>query len=163
MEVVLGAATAAVSRAGGSSLAELAAMRVPAVLIPYPAAADNHQFHNARALEAAGAAYLLEQSNATPALLAQLLSELVEKPAAHERMQNALAQWHAAHAAEKIAETILVVAGAGVTKDHGVGRPWAASPDAGTRVGGADPGASRPLPPSRMRRCHTALPAGRGA
>ena len=40
---------AVISRAGASSLAELAAMRLPAVLVPYPAATDDHQFHNARA------------------------------------------------------------------------------------------------------------------
>jgi UDP-N-acetylglucosamine--N-acetylmuramyl-(pentapeptide) pyrophosphoryl-undecaprenol N-acetylglucosamine transferase len=53
MEVALGAATVAVSRAGASSLAELAAMRVPAVLVPYPAATDNRS-HRRRPL--AGAA-----------------------------------------------------------------------------------------------------------
>ena len=49
MEIVLGAASAAISRAGASSLAELAALRVPSVLIPYPTATDDHQLHNARA------------------------------------------------------------------------------------------------------------------
>jgi UDP-N-acetylglucosamine--N-acetylmuramyl-(pentapeptide) pyrophosphoryl-undecaprenol N-acetylglucosamine transferase len=44
MDLALGAATAAVSRAGASSLAEIAAMRLPSLLVPYPAAADNHQF-----------------------------------------------------------------------------------------------------------------------
>jgi UDP-N-acetylglucosamine--N-acetylmuramyl-(pentapeptide) pyrophosphoryl-undecaprenol N-acetylglucosamine transferase len=47
MELVMGAATAAITRAGASSLAELAAMRLPAVLVPFPAATDDHQFHNA--------------------------------------------------------------------------------------------------------------------
>ena len=51
MELALGAASVAVSRAGASSLAELAAQRVPAVLVPFPMATDNHQWHNARALE----------------------------------------------------------------------------------------------------------------
>ena len=113
MDLALGAATAAVCRAGASSLAELAAMRVPAVLIPYPTATDNHQFHNARAFEATGAARLLEQKTATPELLVQLLSDLIEKPAVHEKMQSALAQWHAPHAAEQIAEAMLAAVGAG--------------------------------------------------
>src|SRR5262249_47238080 len=65
MELALGAATLAVSRAGGSSLAELAAMRLPAILVPYPFAADNHQYYNARALSDAGAALLLAQNTAT--------------------------------------------------------------------------------------------------
>jgi UDP-N-acetylglucosamine--N-acetylmuramyl-(pentapeptide) pyrophosphoryl-undecaprenol N-acetylglucosamine transferase len=113
MELALGAATAAVSRAGASSLAELAAMRVPAVLVPYPAATDNHQFHNARAFESTGAARLLEQKSASPETLAQMLLELIEKPLVHEKMRHALAQWHAPHAAEQIA-SLIVAAGAGV-------------------------------------------------
>ena len=78
MDMALGAATVAVSRAGASSLAEIAAMRLPSLLVPLPTAADNHQFHNARAFEAAGAARMLEQKNATPEKLVALLCELVE-------------------------------------------------------------------------------------
>jgi UDP-N-acetylglucosamine--N-acetylmuramyl-(pentapeptide) pyrophosphoryl-undecaprenol N-acetylglucosamine transferase len=128
MDLALGAATAAVCRAGASSLAELAAMRVPAVLVPYPAATDNHQFHNARAFEATGAARLLEQKSATPETLAQLLLELIEKPSVHEKMRSALAQWHAPHAAEQIAEAMLVPAGAGAGKDCCADSAPAASP-----------------------------------
>ena len=112
MDVVLGAATAAISRAGASSLAELAALRVPALLIPYPTAADNHQFHNARAFEATDAAYLLEQKKASSEMLLGLLEDLVEKPTVRERMQTALAQWHAPRAAEAIAEALLAAVGA---------------------------------------------------
>jgi UDP-N-acetylglucosamine--N-acetylmuramyl-(pentapeptide) pyrophosphoryl-undecaprenol N-acetylglucosamine transferase len=107
MELALGAATVAVSRSGASSLAELAAMRVPAVLVPFPAATDNHQFHNARAFEATGAARLLEQKSATPETLAHLLCDLLEKPIVREQVQNSLAQWHTPQAAERIAEIML--------------------------------------------------------
>jgi UDP-N-acetylglucosamine--N-acetylmuramyl-(pentapeptide) pyrophosphoryl-undecaprenol N-acetylglucosamine transferase len=107
MELALGAATLAVSRAGASSLAELAAMRVPAVLVPYPAATDNHQFYNARAFEETGAARLLEQNGATPETFGRLILELVGNTAARERMQAALAKWHTPRAAEQIAELIL--------------------------------------------------------
>jgi hypothetical protein len=48
MELAMGAATMAISRAGGSALAEMAAMGLPSILIPYPSATDNHQFYNAR-------------------------------------------------------------------------------------------------------------------
>jgi UDP-N-acetylglucosamine--N-acetylmuramyl-(pentapeptide) pyrophosphoryl-undecaprenol N-acetylglucosamine transferase len=109
MELALGAATVAVSRAGASSLAELAAMQVPAVLIPYPFAADNHQWHNARAYVNAGAALLLEQKSGTgEALAAQLLSLLNDKNA-HEKMSRALATWQAPHAAALIAERIIAL------------------------------------------------------
>ncbi len=107
MEQALGAATAAVSRAGASSLAELAAMRVPAVLIPYPAAADNHQFYNARAFAATGAARLLPQADLTPEGLLCALRELVEQASVREPMQQALARWHFPHAARQIAELML--------------------------------------------------------
>jgi UDP-N-acetylglucosamine--N-acetylmuramyl-(pentapeptide) pyrophosphoryl-undecaprenol N-acetylglucosamine transferase len=107
MHLVLGAATVAVSRAGASSLAELAALRLPAVLIPFPAATDNHQFHNARAFEATGAARLLEQKGATPELLAGAVAELSRPGPQREAAQSALAQWHAPQAAEQIANVML--------------------------------------------------------
>lgn len=107
MELALGAATAAVSRAGASSLAELAALRVPSVLIPYPAATDDHQLHNARAFAATGAARLLEQKTATPEVLALALQDLAENPTVRAALQAALAQWHAPNAAAQIAATIL--------------------------------------------------------
>jgi UDP-N-acetylglucosamine--N-acetylmuramyl-(pentapeptide) pyrophosphoryl-undecaprenol N-acetylglucosamine transferase len=107
MDLALGAATVAVSRAGASSLAEIAAMRLPSLLVPYPTAADNHQFYNAQAFEATGAAWLLEQKNATPEKVAALLCELIEGAAARAKIQVALAQWHAPKAAEQIAESIL--------------------------------------------------------
>jgi UDP-N-acetylglucosamine--N-acetylmuramyl-(pentapeptide) pyrophosphoryl-undecaprenol N-acetylglucosamine transferase len=108
MELLLGAASVALSRSGASSLAELAAMRLPSVLVPYPVATDNHQFHNARAFEMAGAARLLEQKAGTPESLADLLLGLVRNAAVRESMQAALAQWHTPRAAEEIAETLLL-------------------------------------------------------
>jgi UDP-N-acetylglucosamine--N-acetylmuramyl-(pentapeptide) pyrophosphoryl-undecaprenol N-acetylglucosamine transferase len=107
MDLALGAATAAVSRAGASSLAEIAAMLLPSLLVPFPAAADNHQFFNAHAFAATGAARLLEQKNATPERLVALLCELVEGSAARVKIKAALVQWHAPKAAEQIAEIML--------------------------------------------------------
>lgn len=107
MELALGAATVAVSRAGGSSLAELAAMQVPAVLIPYPHAADNHQLVNARTLAEAGAAVVLEQAGATGAGLAAQVLALIQQPLARETMRQRLAHWHRPDAAAQIAEAIL--------------------------------------------------------
>jgi len=111
MDQVLAAATAVVSRAGASSLAEFAALRLPSVLVPLPYAADDHQFHNARAFAETGAAMLLEQKSATPEKLLTWLGELVENPVARGPMQTALATWHAPQAAEHIAEIILKAIG----------------------------------------------------
>lgn len=107
MELALAAATAAVSRAGASSLAELAALRLPALLVPFPAAADNHQFFNARCYAQSGAARLLGQAEATSRQVAAGLVELVEDQAARVRMDIALAQWHTPQAAEQIATHLL--------------------------------------------------------
>lgn len=128
MELALGAATAVVSRAGASSLAELAAVRVPALLVPFPAAANNHQFHNARAYEVTGAALLLQQHEATPEKVSSALRELVEDTDERERMKAALAGWHTPRAAEQIAELILRTSAQGVTTDA------MATPEGGQRA-----------------------------
>lgn len=107
MDLALGAATAAVSRAGASSLAEMAAMRLPSLLVPFPAAADNHQYFNALAFEKTGAAKLLEQTDSTPEKIATFLSGLMENENARATMQTALTQWHRPRAAELMAEGIL--------------------------------------------------------
>jgi UDP-N-acetylglucosamine--N-acetylmuramyl-(pentapeptide) pyrophosphoryl-undecaprenol N-acetylglucosamine transferase len=109
MDIALGAATVAVSRSGASSLAELAAVRVPSLLVPFPAATDNHQFFNAKAFAETGAARLLEQKTATPEAVAQAILPLIDDALAREQMQTALAKWHAPHAAEEIAEMMLRV------------------------------------------------------
>jgi UDP-N-acetylglucosamine--N-acetylmuramyl-(pentapeptide) pyrophosphoryl-undecaprenol N-acetylglucosamine transferase len=104
MELALGAATVVVSRAGASSLAELAAMQIPSILIPYPTAADNHQFYNAHAFASAGAAIRLEQAEATGDKLAALVVQLLEDSST---IKNNVRQWHAPNAATVIADHIL--------------------------------------------------------
>jgi len=107
MDLALPAATVAVSRAGASSLAEMAAVRLPSLLVPFPAAADNHQYFNALAFEKSGAARLLEQKHSSPEKIAAILGELMDNEAARSKIQAALAQWHAPNAAEQIAGNIL--------------------------------------------------------
>jgi len=107
MAAALGAASAAVSRAGASSLAEFAAAHLPAVLVPYPAAADNHQFLNARAFVESGAALLLEQDAATPGLLAGSIEKIIEPSGFRESMRSALSQWDHPDAAQQIVTRIL--------------------------------------------------------
>lgn len=67
----------ALSRAGGTSIAELTALGIPAILVPYPHAMDNHQFHNASAVERRGAALLLEQATLSPHRLAHVVADLL--------------------------------------------------------------------------------------
>ena len=107
MELALNAATVAVSRSGASSLAEFAAMRLPSILIPFPAATDNHQFHNARSLVERGAARMLGEQRSSPENVTQVIVELMSNPAERRRLASALAEWHHPKAARAIAESIL--------------------------------------------------------
>jgi UDP-N-acetylglucosamine--N-acetylmuramyl-(pentapeptide) pyrophosphoryl-undecaprenol N-acetylglucosamine transferase len=92
----LGAAHLVIARSGASTVAELAASGRPAILVPYPHALDDHQSANARALEAAGAAWLMPQPTFTADTLVARLEALIREPA---RLA------HAAEAARRFART----------------------------------------------------------
>jgi len=111
MSSVMTNATAAVSRAGASSLAEIAAVRLPALLIPFPSAADDHQHFNAQAFAETGAARALTQQAATPEKVYELLHALVEDADIRRKMQLALTKWDAPEAAARIADAILRAVG----------------------------------------------------
>lgn len=139
MHRALQAASAAVSRAGASTLAELAAVRVPALLVPFPWAADNHQLHNALAFARSGAALVLEEKDATPEQLAERLWELVENPAAAEPMRRALAQMHTPDAAGRVAQEILNALARARTQTSPVWRAADAAVERGRWIGRPDP------------------------
>ena len=65
-----------ISRAGASTITEIAAVGVASLLVPFPHAVDDHQTRNAQFLVDSGAAWLIQQDVLTPDRLAQLLSEL---------------------------------------------------------------------------------------
>jgi len=96
-----------VCRSGASTLAELCAVGVGSVLVPFPAAVDDHQTRNAEYLVERGAAVLLKQGDALATGITALLRELSDNPA--RRMQMALAARALAKvdAAERIADIIL--------------------------------------------------------
>lgn len=106
MDLALAAATVAVSRSGASSLAELAARRLPAVLIPYPQAADDHQRANAQEFVRAGAAQVLDQTVADGAALVDVLDGLLSDDARRLQMTQALATLDTPDSARDIAERI---------------------------------------------------------
>jgi UDP-N-acetylglucosamine--N-acetylmuramyl-(pentapeptide) pyrophosphoryl-undecaprenol N-acetylglucosamine transferase len=66
----------AICRAGAMTVAELACAGVPAVLVPFPFAVDDHQTGNAAFLADAGAAWLMQQKDLTPEKLAALIGGL---------------------------------------------------------------------------------------
>ncbi|HOJ68570.1 MAG TPA: undecaprenyldiphospho-muramoylpentapeptide beta-N-acetylglucosaminyltransferase [Candidatus Hydrogenedentes bacterium] len=101
------AADLVVSRAGASSTAELAALGKPAILVPYPHAADNHQELNARAFEEAGAAVLIPDAACDADRLGSVLRELLADPARLAAMAEAARSLARPLAAETIVERIL--------------------------------------------------------
>lgn len=107
MEFALAAAEAAVARAGASSAAELAARRVPALLVPYPHATDGHQLANARALERDGAVRVLTQAELTPERLTEELVRLLTDEGLRARLRAGLATWDHPNAATELATDLL--------------------------------------------------------
>jgi UDP-N-acetylglucosamine--N-acetylmuramyl-(pentapeptide) pyrophosphoryl-undecaprenol N-acetylglucosamine transferase len=78
-----------VSRAGASTISELAAMGKPSILIPYPHAANNHQETNARILADRGGAELILQKDLTGECLANLLEKYMDDRGALKNMGEA--------------------------------------------------------------------------
>lgn len=73
----MAAAHIVITRAGASTVAELAEAGRPAILVPYPHATDDHQTANARAVEASGAGWLIPQDGFTPEALTMRLESFV--------------------------------------------------------------------------------------
>lgn len=109
MADVCAAADCIISRAGASSTAEIAVLGRPSILIPFPAATDNHQEHNARALESAGAAVVLLDHECTGERLLETLTGLLSDPAKLDAMAAAAKTVARPAAADAIAEEIFSV------------------------------------------------------
>ena len=75
MEWPYSAADLVIGRSGAATLTELAVFGLPAILLPYPQAAGNHQWHNAKVFERIGAARLAEPVAQLPAELHNLLAD----------------------------------------------------------------------------------------
>ena len=67
-----------VCRAGALTVAELCAAGLPALFFPYPAAVDDHQTANAKPMADAGAAVVIQETELTPTLLANLLRDWLQ-------------------------------------------------------------------------------------
>ena len=97
----------AIFRAGATGLAELTARGVPAILIPYPYAAENHQEFNARSLVEAGAARMILNRDLTAEILSAQIDELLSSPELLKRMAAASLSLGKPTAADEIADLIL--------------------------------------------------------
>ena len=100
-------ATAVLSRAGAASLAEYAVVRLPALLIPYPHAVDDHQRKNALIFAESGAAEWREESHLQASDAVRVLSHLLYDQESRRRMKKALRAWDAENAAARIADDLM--------------------------------------------------------
>ena len=99
----------ALCRSGAMTVAELALAGLPALLVPYPFAADDHQTANARALVTAGAARLLPAKTLTPEDVLRSLDELSAQPEKLREMGLAAAKLARPDAAERIVDACLAL------------------------------------------------------
>ena len=100
-----------VCRSGASTVAEIAAAGKAAVFVPFPRAADDHQNVNARALERAGAAVVIEEANLAPAWLVETIGALLDDPGRLSRMSVAARSLAHPDAVREIAGMAIELAG----------------------------------------------------
>ena len=106
MAGLLQRANLAISRSGASALTELAITQTPSILIPYPYAAENHQYYNAKVFEDAGSAYIYEQKNLTSQILEEKVLSLLNNPQLLTQMSEKTATLALRNSSEKLAQLI---------------------------------------------------------
>jgi UDP-N-acetylglucosamine--N-acetylmuramyl-(pentapeptide) pyrophosphoryl-undecaprenol N-acetylglucosamine transferase len=107
MEYALNAADLVISRAGAATLAEVTALGIPAILIPYPFATGNHQYHNASYLESRGAATLIPEKELTSEVLLGEMEKLADDSTLRQKMSEQSRSIGALQAGELIASVLI--------------------------------------------------------
>jgi UDP-N-acetylglucosamine--N-acetylmuramyl-(pentapeptide) pyrophosphoryl-undecaprenol N-acetylglucosamine transferase len=95
-----------ISRSGAASLTELSHYSLPSLLVPYPAAADDHQTYNAKIFQRAGAARILPENKTTPEDLFANVSEILTNEPVRRSMAEAAGKLAGEDAARRVAEEI---------------------------------------------------------
>jgi UDP-N-acetylglucosamine--N-acetylmuramyl-(pentapeptide) pyrophosphoryl-undecaprenol N-acetylglucosamine transferase len=106
MEARFAQADLVVSRSGATTCAELAAAGKAAVLVPFAQAADDHQRQNARAMENAGAARMIEEKDLTGERLAAVVLDCLAAPERLRAMEDAARALGKADAAARVADLL---------------------------------------------------------
>lgn len=107
MPAVMAAADLVICRGGASTLGELAAAAKPAIIVPSPNVAENHQEKNARVLEKRGAAMVLLESQCDGRILFEAATDLLNDDGRLQAMKKALFEMAVLDSAERIYATIL--------------------------------------------------------
>jgi UDP-N-acetylglucosamine--N-acetylmuramyl-(pentapeptide) pyrophosphoryl-undecaprenol N-acetylglucosamine transferase len=117
-----------VCRAGATTLAELTVCKKPSILVPFPAAADDHQVINAQSLVAAGAATMIEERDLTGELLAAEIRSILQSEGRREKMSRAAGRLGAPAAAREIADVCAELVRRRWGSPHGQDRGPASTP-----------------------------------
>ena len=96
-----------ICRAGAGTLSEITALGKPAILVPYPHAADDHQRYNAMALEKEGAAMMMADHDLNGKALAAAIEDLRKHPEKREKMALAAKALGMPHAGETVARELI--------------------------------------------------------
>ena len=100
-----------ISRSGASTVAELAAIGRPALMVPLPHALDQDQLFNGMVLEKAGGGVVIKQSDFTPERVALELSSLAADPARLAGMAKAAKSAGTLDAADRLADLVIRISG----------------------------------------------------
>ena len=111
MAVVMRAADLVICRAGASTISELTALGVPALIVPSPYVTNNHQEKNARALEEVGGAVVLLEKDCSGQKLFQAACGILQDSEKRAQMEQAMASIGVRDATERIYQTILNITG----------------------------------------------------
>lgn len=106
MADVMRAADLVICRAGASTVSELTALGVPAIMVPSPYVTNNHQEKNARALETHGGVEVLLEQDSSGQALFQTAAGILRDDARREAMASAMAELGIRDAAQRIYETV---------------------------------------------------------
>jgi UDP-N-acetylglucosamine--N-acetylmuramyl-(pentapeptide) pyrophosphoryl-undecaprenol N-acetylglucosamine transferase len=107
IETIYSIADLMVCRAGGMTIAEITACGIPAIFIPLPTAAGDHQRLNAQAVTEAGGALVLDQPTLTGRKLANEIIRIMDAPEEQQRMASQSRQLGNPHAGEEIAQSVI--------------------------------------------------------
>jgi UDP-N-acetylglucosamine--N-acetylmuramyl-(pentapeptide) pyrophosphoryl-undecaprenol N-acetylglucosamine transferase len=144
-----------IGRAGATSLAEICAVGRPSLLIPFPFAADDHQWHNARALEARGAALAMREQGLEPGELSQRIAQLLAEPAKRSAMAEAARSLGKPDAAAAIVDDLCEWLGCASAEEQADEEPDAVTAEEAAAEGSSEThklASSRPFPPDAIQR-----------
>lgn len=107
MSKAMDAADVIVARGGAGAIFEIAAKGKPAIIVPFPESAGDHQKENGYAYAASGAAVVIEQENLLPSIFLDQVEKIALDPAVNTKMSAAATAFYQADAADRISVDIL--------------------------------------------------------